>query len=694
MRKALIVDDIKENLYLLESLLKAYDFKTINANNGAEALGLALREHPDIIIADILMPVMDGYTFCRECKKEATLKDIPFVFYTATYTHPKDEEFAMSLGADKFIIKPQEPEDFIAMIEQVLSEFRTDKLIIPKHSESSEISLLKEYNETLIRKMEDRMLKSEDAEKKVRIYASQLELEIEQRNQIARALKESEILFRSVVENAAEGFSIADENGRIIIWNDAMARLTGISQREMIGKFAWDLQFLLIPEKQRTEVKRSAFRKLITNFLATGESTFAGKLMERSYKRPDGTEVYIEGRIIPIKTDKGFILVSTVDEITERKIFEEALKDSEHRFRVLAESAPVGIFKTDARGATIYVNPRWCEISQLSFEEAMGDGWLNAIHPDDKDKLSMGWQQTTFAHTSSKAEYRFVHVDGSIAWVIGQAVPQQDKNGRIAGYIGTITDITERKKMEADLITSKEKAEESDRLKSAFLANMSHEVRTPLNSIIGFSELLTDDDFDKIQKNDFIQSIIVNGNNLLSIISDIMDISKLESHEIKIRNCQINVHKFLSDFIKQFECSVQEKKLELRLNFSDTVENGDTVIFADVDRLKQIFNNLVGNALKFTANGQIEIGYQKKGTGIKFYVRDTGIGIPAEYHNKIFDRFRQVDNSTTRKYGGNGLGLAITKNLVELMGGTIWLESEPGKGSTFYFLMPCGESPK
>lgn len=549
MKIALIVDDLKENLYMLESLLKAYHYKPVCANNGAEALGLALKEPPDIIIADILMPVMDGYSLCREWKKKETLKNIPFVFYTATYTHPKDEEFALSLGADKFIIKPQEPEDFMAMIEEVLAEYQIDKLQVHEPSEASEISILKEYNETLIRKMEDRMLKSEDAEKKIRIYASQLETEIEQRKQVEQALKESEL-----------------------------------------------------------------------------------------------------------------------------------------RFRVLAESAPVGIFKTDAHGATIYVNQRWCEISQLSFDEAKGNDWLKAIHPEDRDNLMKGWQQATLASSLSKVEYRFIRPDGSIAWVIGQAVPQNDKNGNVIGYIGTITDITERKKMEADLIVSKEKAEESDRLKSAFLANMSHEVRTPLNSILGFSELLAESDFEDQHKKEFIHQIITNGNNLLSIISDIMDISKLESGELQIHRSQINVQKFISTIKEPFAIEAEKKGLELKLTHT---ENEDEIfILTDVNRLRQIFNNLISNAIKFTVDGCIEIGYQNKGNLIEFYVRDTGIGIPVEYHDKIFERFRQIESEKTRKYGGNGLGLTITKNLVELLSGKMRLESELGKGSVFYFSLP------
>jgi len=244
------------------------------------------------------------------------------------------------------------------------------------------------------------------------------------------------------------------------------------------------------------------------------------------------------------------------------------------------------------------------------------------------------------------------------------------------------------KRESLDLLTAKQKAEESDRLKLSFLANMSHEVRTPLNSIIGFSELLADPFFEEEQKNEFIQSIVASGNNLLTIISDIMDISKMESGEITIRKKQINVHKFVSTLKGQFSFETNGNELELILPDNDE----ETLVFADVERLRQIFNNLIGNAFKFTAKGKIEIGYLPKDKMVEFFVKDTGIGIPAEYHDTIFERFRQVETEKTRKYGGNGLGLAISKNLVELMGGKIWLESESGKGSVFYFTLPIYNS--
>ncbi len=255
--------------------------------------------------------------------------------------------------------------------------------------------------------------------------------------------------------------------------------------------------------------------------------------------------------------------------------------------------------------------------------------------------------------------------------------------------IGGISfDITKVKETEQELKKAKEHAEESDRLKSAFLANMSHEIRTPLNSIIGFSELLDDADFEAEQKKVFIHQIISNGNNLLNIISDIMDISKMESGEITIRKSKVDVKQFLDEIRSMHIFKLDEKKLlfEIECLYSET--NADIFVLADKERLQQIINNLISNALKFTSEGYIRIGCRQTDEMVEFHVKDTGIGIPPDYHHKVFDRFRQVEASYTRKFGGNGLGLAISKNLVELMGGKIWVESEMGKGSTFYFTLP------
>ncbi|BBE19726.1 diguanylate cyclase/phosphodiesterase with PAS/PAC sensor(s) [Aquipluma nitroreducens] len=427
MKRVLIVDDIKENLYLLESLLKGYGYATVTANNGAEALGLGLKEPPDLIIADILMPVMDGYTLCREWKKDDTLKNIPFIFYTATYTHPKDGEFALSLGADRFIIKPQEPEDFMNIIEQVLSEFRNGKIQGSLIPESSEVSMLKEYNETLIRKMEDRMIKSEEAEMKIRIYASQLEQEIEQ-----------------------------------------------------------------------------------------------------------------------------------------------------------------------------------------------------------------------------------------------------------------------RKQAELELIEALKRAEESDGLKSAFLANMSHEIRTPMNGILGFAELLKEPDLTGEQQQEYIKIIEKSGARMLNIINDIVDISKIESGQMKATLLETNINEQLEFIYKLFNREVEQKGLQLLLKKVSLPP--ESIVETDREKLYAILTNLVKNSIKYTSKGFIEFGCDiaENGHGLflQYFVKDTGIGIPQNRHDAIFERFIQVDVVDKMARQGAGLGLAISKAYVEMLGGKIWIESEEGKGSTFWFTIP------
>ncbi len=253
--------------------------------------------------------------------------------------------------------------------------------------------------------------------------------------------------------------------------------------------------------------------------------------------------------------------------------------------------------------------------------------------------------------------------------------------------IGGISfDITRLKETEQELIKAKEQAEESDRLKSTFLANMSHEIRTPLNSIIGFSELLTDPDYDDEQKETFAGSIINNGNHLLEVISDIIDISKIESGQVILSKKKFNGLELISEIYDEFKLKAHLKNIDLRIDPSTSDIN--CLIESDRSKLKQVLINFVGNALKFTTEGSIEIGMKVTQSAVEFFVKDTGIGIHESLHGQVFERFRQLEDSSTRKYGGNGLGLAISKSLIELLGGTIGLNSEPGKGSTFYFTLP------
>ena len=255
-------------------------------------------------------------------------------------------------------------------------------------------------------------------------------------------------------------------------------------------------------------------------------------------------------------------------------------------------------------------------------------------------------------------------------------------------------DITVRKEMEQDLIKAKEKAEESDKLKSAFLANMSHEIRTPMNAIIGFSQLLSEPDITPQEQGHYISLIQKSGGDLLGLIDDIIDISKIEAGQLKVFKSDYFLETIMTEiydsYIEYLKTTDSGKDISFKYKRTERLKK--VVIHTDIDKLKQVLRNLINNALKFTDFGLVEFGAEVKNDGmnslVQFYVRDTGIGMPNDKLDVIFESFRQLDVTNTRLYGGTGLGLAITKKIVELLGGNIWVKSTQGQGSTFYFTLP------
>jgi CheY-like chemotaxis protein len=253
--------------------------------------------------------------------------------------------------------------------------------------------------------------------------------------------------------------------------------------------------------------------------------------------------------------------------------------------------------------------------------------------------------------------------------------------------LAIVRDTTARKNLEKKLIEAKNKAEESDRLKSAFLANTSHEIRTPMNAIVGFSKLLKSGKLDKQKQQEYTNNILEKGNQLLQIINDIIDVSKIEANQLNINKSRFSLNKLFDEIHHDFKNEI-EKNEQIELSVNREVKNGH-YIYLDKTRVKQILSNLLSNAFKYTDKGKIETGYQLLDKdNILFFVKDTGVGVDKEKQDIIFDSFRKSDNSTTRLYGGTGLGLSISKALVELMGGKIWVESELNQGASFYFTLP------
>ncbi len=497
--------------------------------------------------------------------------------------------------------------------------------------------------------------------------------DVTERKQAEKAILDEKKLLRTLIDNLPVTVYVKDREARKMVANTLDLATIGImDETKVLGKT--DLELF------DNEIGQRGYDDDM-EVIRTGKPVLN---REEFFITEKGEKRWLLTSKVPLLGENGKPngLVGVGRDITDQK-------NSEVQIRKLSESieqSPSTIVITDIHGAIEYVNPKFCEITGYSKEEAIGQNPRILKSGEMPVEIYMQLWEVISSGNVWRGELQNRKKNGALYWEWATMTSIKNELGEITNYIAIKEDISLRKQMEADLIIAKDKAEESDRLKSAFLANMSHEIRTPLNSIIGFSELLADSDFEEEQKDEFIQHIITNGNNLLNIISDIMDISKMESGELKIYVKQINAQKFITNVKDQFALHFDRKSIQFKINHPETPD--EIFVFADPDRLKQIFNNLISNALKFTTEGYVQIGYESKGDTILFSVKDTGIGIPVEYHEKIFERFRQVEESKNRKFGGNGLGLAITRNLINQMGGKIWLESESGKGSSFYFTLP------
>ena len=496
------------------------------------------------------------------------------------------------------------------------------------------------------------------------------------RQQIEESLRLSEEKYRTIFENVQDVFYQTDLNGIIKVISPSIKHFSDFNVPDLIGKPVIDLYYN--PDDRK---------KLLQKLNKKGEV----RDYEIRLKTKNGEIKYtsINARLIFNLEGKPDHIDGALRDITERKLVEEALRESEERLRDVIFTSADWVWEVNEKGIYTYSSIKGFDFFEVSQDEIIGKTPFDFMPKEEAARVGVIFSKIVAQRAPIEdLENWNIGKNGNLICLLTNGIPIFDKNGQFKGYRGVDKDITDRKMAEQELIKAKEKAEESDRLKSAFLSNMSHEIRTPLNSIIGFSELLGDDYFEQEQKKEFISNIVINGNNLLTIVSDIMDISKIEAGQIDIRKSKVMISQFLDEVRMQHVMKANEKGLNLKCVCQCNDTKHDVFILTDPERLRQIFNNLIGNALKFTSEGYIEIGCRLIGDKIEFHVKDSGIGISPEFHDKIFERFRQVENSFTRKYGGNGLGLAISQKLVGLMGGNIWLESEAGKGSRFYVTLP------
>ena len=409
---------------------------------------------------------------------------------------------------------------------------------------------------------------------------------------------------------------------------------------------------------------------------------------EKKLKLAGGETKWLEFTAHAFKLTGEELILAIVSDRTSGRKAEAALRETERLYRTLFEAANdrIGLFTLD--GKALLLNSAFYESLGFTREEFMLLEQNELTHPDDVKRLEEEGK-VMFEKGFSSHEYRVRHKKGHYLDMSSKLVLIRGEEGEPDLVLFIMRDITDRKKTIKELEEAKEQAVESDQLKSAFLANMSHEIRTPMNSIIGFSNLLNQSGLKEELREIYVQRIISNSELLLTLISDIIDLAKIESGQLTIIFGRLNISELIID-MEQYAHDEAVRLQKDQIEIKTFLEVDDCEIETDVIRIAQVLKNLINNAVKFTEQGRIEIGCQvgESDDLISFYVKDTGIGISPEHFNVIFDQFRQLDGSNTRKFGGTGLGLAICKNLVKLMGGRIWLESEPGEGTTFYVELP------
>ncbi|MFP4492254.1 MAG: PAS domain S-box protein [Spirochaetaceae bacterium] len=482
--------------------------------------------------------------------------------------------------------------------------------------------------------------------------------------------------YLKAIQKAGFAIYITDSEGIIQFVNPAFTKITGYEEEEVTGRH---------PSTLSSGEQNSGYYKKLWDTILSGE-VWDEEIINR---RKNGEEYYAHQTIAPIYSKEGKLthFVAIQMDISERYRAEQRVKESELLYKSIFRDAADSIFLADPRdGSFIEFNDKTHlnlgytreEFSALRISDIEAEESEEDVAEHIELLLSSGYDTFETRHKTKSGELRNVIMTVRYLNVEGKEF-----------LLAIAHDITERKEAEEELRKSKEKAEEANKIKSDFLANISHEIRTPMNSILGYTEMLSREIVDDVHLN-YVSSIEKSGNMLLSLIDDILDMSRIEAGQLRIEYEPIHIRPFIEDVYQVFSFRVKEKGLEFTLEIDEGVPE---VLVLDEVRLRQVLLNLLGNAIKFTEHGEVRLRIytepsKRYGHTLYIVVSDTGIGVPEDQKERIFEAFRQQEGQSSRRYGGTGLGLAITKRLIEAMNGVLNMESEVGRGTVFYLTFP------
>jgi len=489
---------------------------------------------------------------------------------------------------------------------------------------------------------------------------------------------ENEKRIQQILDHMMEGYQIVDFDYRYIFLNKVAEKHSMMPSDSLIGKTMMQAY---------PGIEKTRLFEMITDSLTNRTPN----QLDNQFEYPNGDTRWFSISIQPMP--QGVSILS--NDITEKKKAEIQLLEEKRKLEINKEqlskaqrTAKVGSWILNINNNKLEWSDEMFHIFEIDKDSFSGD--LSKIIeqyviPEDREIIIRANQSIQKKGYFDPVEHRIKTKSGKLKYLYGEAHHLEiDKTGNKQIISGIVKDVTESKNIQLELKKAKEKAEESNRLKSAFLANMSHEIRTPMNSIVGFAEFLKDPEKTRPEINRYADIILKGGHHLLNLINDIIDISKIDAGQMSIHQTTVDINALLKEK-KEFYQSDLISKEKYNVHIKLNIPNEKCLVYTDETRLRQILFNLIGNAVKFTEEGYIEIGYKREDKQLKFWVKDSGIGIPKSEQENIFQRFRQASHSTEKLYGGTGLGLAIAKSCSQLLKGDLWLESEEGKGAHFYF---------
>ncbi|MFW9262339.1 ATP-binding protein [Nostoc sp. CALU 546] len=628
--RILLADDNADMRDYVKRLLSQH-YEVESVSDGLTALNSVRGRVPDLVLTDVMMPGLDGFGLLQELRSDPQMQKIPIILLSARAGEEARVE-GLEAGADDYLIKPFSARELLARVEAALKMAR------------------------------------------LRQEAMEREQELRIEAEVAKAHLET------VIAGIQDQFFVLDRDWRYTFVNDQVTEIVGFSKEELLGRIIWEV----FPDMVNSEFYTQVQRAMSTTGYAYAQQT----VVQFEYFYPTWQR-WLENRVYPFAEGVSIF----VTDISDRKQAEKALRESEEKFRNMADNAPFMVWVTDTDSHCTYLSQSWYDFTGQSEETGLGFGWLNAVHPEDYNNTRNVFLEASSSYSAFRLEYRLRRKDGEYRFCIDAANPWFGVDGQFKGYIGSVIDITERKVAEAErdrLLeleqAARTEAERANRIKDEFLAVLSHELRSPLNPILGWARLLQTREFDAAGLKKAIATIERNAKLQAQLIEDLLDVSRILQGKLNLNMFPVNLVLVIEGALETVRLAAEAKNIQIKTILDASFGE----VLGDSGRLQQIVWNLLSNAVKFTPEGgKIDIKLERVDAQAQITVSDTGKGITPEFLPYVFEYFRQADGTTTRKFGGLGLGLAIVRHLIELHGGTIWAESlGEGQGAIFRARLP------